>query len=103
MPKALPRSVAGVLGGGGLGAGTRRFKEQGVDEILTLKMLQTINRVEVVKGSTIVLATGDAKGGQFNQEGFLGAVREAVGRGWNVELWSFSSGMFRFTLVFNGI
>jgi hypothetical protein len=93
-PKAVSRTIAGSLGGSAVSGGTRRYKEQGVDEILTLKMLQIINRVEVVKGSTIVLATGDAKGGQFNKEGFLGAVREAVGRGWNVELWSFSSGKF---------
>jgi len=75
--------------------GSRRYKEQGVDEILHLKILQALNTksTPAPKGSTIVLATGDAKGGQFNQDGFLGAVREAIKRGWMVELWSFSEGM----------
>jgi hypothetical protein len=74
--------------------GSRRYKEQGVDEILHLKILQALNTkpIPAPKGSTIVLATGDAKGGQFNQDGFLGAVREAIKRGWMVELWSFSEG-----------
>jgi hypothetical protein len=74
--------------------GSRRYKEQGVDEILHLKILQALNTkpTPAPKGSTIVLATGDAKGGQFNQDGFVGAVREAIKRGWMVELWSFSDG-----------
>jgi hypothetical protein len=76
--------------------GSRRYKEQGVDEILHLKILQALNTksTPAPKGSTIVLATGDAKGGQFNQDGFVGAVREAIKRGWMVELWSFSDGTF---------
>jgi len=75
--------------------GSRRYKEQGVDEILHLKILQALNTKSnpAPKGSMIVLATGDAKGGQFNQDGFVGAVREAIKRGWMVELWSFSDGM----------
>lgn len=73
--------------------GTKRYKEQGVDEILHLKILQTINAAPG-KGRTMVLATGDARGGQFNPDGFVGAVREALQRGWKVELWSFKSGMF---------
>ena len=74
--------------------GSRRYKEQGVDEILHLKILQALNTkpTPAPRGSTIVLATGDAKGGQFNQDGFVGAVREAIKRGWMVELWSFSEG-----------
>lgn len=103
--------------------GLRRYKEQGVDEILTLKLLQTIYARDIdtatapaltdvshnvlPNGSsptsakrtktigTIVLATGDARGGQFNAGGFLGAVRHAIKRGWAVELWSFTSGMSR--------
>ncbi|WRT67505.1 uncharacterized protein IL334_004477 [Kwoniella shivajii] len=77
--------------------GLRRYREQGVDEILHLKMLQIINEkgFKAEKGSTLVLATGDARGGQFNKDGFPGAVREALKRGWNVELWSFTSGLSR--------
>lgn len=79
-----------LVGGGGL----RRYREQGVDEILHLKLLQALNssHTPTAESSTIVLATGDAKGGQFNRDGFLGAVREAIKRGWAVELWSFSEG-----------
>ena len=73
----------------------KKFKEQGVDEMLHLKMLQMLNTrpTPAPEGSTIVLATGDAKGGQFNRDGFPGAVREAIKRGWSVELWSFSDGI----------
>lgn len=79
--------------------GSRRYKEQGVDEILHLKILQALNTKSnpAPKGSTIVLATGDAKGGQFNRDGFVGAVREAIKRGWMVELWSFSDGKSPFS------
>ncbi|KAK4686407.1 hypothetical protein P7C73_g3732, partial [Tremellales sp. Uapishka_1] len=76
----------------GEGTRTGRYKEQCVDEILHLKMLQTMNKCAP---GTMVLATGDAKGGQFEQDGFLGAVREAMKRGWRVELWSFKAGMSR--------
>lgn len=81
--------------------GSRRFKEQGVDEILHLKILQALNTkpTPAPKGSTIVLATGDAKGGQFNQDGFMGAVREAIKRGWMVELWSFRDGKYIVILI----
>jgi hypothetical protein len=77
--------------------GPRKFKEQGVDEILHLKILQMLNTrpTPAPEGSTIVLATGDAACGQFNRDGFPGAVREAIKRGWTVELWSFSSGRYR--------
>ncbi|WWC69093.1 uncharacterized protein I206_103029 [Kwoniella pini CBS 10737] len=81
---------------------TRRYKEQGVDEILHLKILQVLNekgllpkKADRSSANTLVLATGDARGGQFNKDGFPGAVREALKRGWNVELWSFTSGLSR--------
>ncbi|WWC89669.1 uncharacterized protein L201_004594 [Kwoniella dendrophila CBS 6074] len=89
----------------------RRFKEQGVDEILHLKILQILNEKSNLSSpqtkpsnngnaskkdtNTLVLATGDARGGQFNKDGFPGAVREALKRGWNVELYSFTSGLSR--------
>lgn len=73
----------------------KRFREQGVDELLQLKMLQALNIYPTpAPGSTIVLATGDAQSGQFNRDGFVGVVREALRRGWNVELWSFKRGMY---------
>lgn len=91
IPKAYQQDSLALQGNvQGLG----RYKEQGVDEILHLKILQMLNTrsTPAPDGSTIVLATGDAKGGQFNRDGFLGAVREAIKRGWMVELWSFSEG-----------
>lgn len=124
LPKPIERKVGPSLTNGGAkgemgmgaGVGLRRYKEQGVDEILHLKILQAINardnrvKYHPIEGveqdhqenkerqegrGTIVLATGDAKGGQFNRDGFVGAVREALKRGWNVELWSWSDGMSR--------
>lgn len=50
-----------------------KFREQGVDELLQLKLHQAIAATDhVPEGSTIVLATGDGNVGQFNEDGFLG-------------------------------
>lgn len=76
-------------------AGKLRMKEQAVDELLHLKILQTILAHRGKRPGTIVLATGDARGGQYNEHGFLGCVREAIARGWQVELWAFKNGMSR--------
>ena len=88
----VPRPQVRISGTNDIGS--RRYKEQGVDEILHLKLLQALNNkpIPAPRGSTIVLATGDARGGQFNRDGFVGGVREALKRGWVVELWSFRSG-----------
>lgn len=52
-----------------------KYREQGVDELLQLKLHQAIADVDVVpSGSTIVLATGDGNVGQFNEDGFLGVL-----------------------------
>jgi hypothetical protein len=56
-----------------------RYREQGVDELLQLKLLQAVSSVDVPPpGSTIVLATGDGNVSQFNEEGFRGCVRTAL-------------------------
>jgi len=53
--------------------GKIKYREQGVDELLQLKLHQALAAAESVPpGSTIVLATGDGNIGQFNEEGFLG-------------------------------
>jgi hypothetical protein len=65
------------------------MREQAVDELLHLKLLQTLLLNEP---GIIVLATGDAKASQFNEHGFLSCVREALKRGWSVELWAFKNG-----------
>lgn len=52
-----------------------RYREQGVDELLQLKLHQALAATDVVpEGATIVLATGDGNVGQFNDDGFLGPL-----------------------------
>ena len=54
-------------------SGNVKFREQGVDELLQLKLHQALAATDhVPEGSTIVLATGDGNVGQFNEDGFLG-------------------------------
>ncbi|KAJ3712907.1 hypothetical protein C8R42DRAFT_780303 [Lentinula raphanica] len=74
-----------------------RYREQGVDELLQLKLHQVLASIDgpPPKGSTIILATGDGNVGQFNEEGFLGGVRTALKRGWKVELYAWEGGLSR--------
>lgn len=69
------------------GTSGERWVEQGVDEILHLKMLESI--LDTDEPSTIVLATGDAAVAEYS-DGFMRMVERALQRGWNVELVSFS-------------
>jgi len=47
--------------------GKIKYREQGVDELLQLKLHQALAAADdVPEGSTIVLATGDGNMGQFN-------------------------------------
>ncbi|KAJ8116379.1 hypothetical protein OPT61_g2187 [Boeremia exigua] len=62
-----------------------RWVEQGVDEILHLKMCQSILDTDVP--STMVLATGDGAEAEMS-DGFLAHVERALKRGWKVELIS---------------
>jgi hypothetical protein len=64
-----------------------RWVEQGVDEILHLKILESL--VDTDEPATIVLATGDAAEAEFSG-GFMKMVERALQRGWNIELVSFS-------------
>ncbi|KAI0343851.1 hypothetical protein BDW22DRAFT_1356427 [Trametopsis cervina] len=71
-----------------------RMREQGVDELLQLKLHQALASTDnVPQNSTIVLATGDGNVGQFNEEGFLGCVRLALKKGWRVELYAWEGGL----------
>ncbi|KAJ5544794.1 hypothetical protein N7461_007098 [Penicillium sp. DV-2018c] len=63
--------------------------EQGVDEILHLKMLESL--IDTDKPATIVLATGDAAVAEFSG-GFMRMVERALRRNWKVELVSFAHG-----------
>lgn len=72
-----------------------RLIEQGVDEILHLKMLESI--VDTDSPSTMVLATGDAAQAEYSP-GFMAMVERALKKGWKVELVSWSrniSGMYQ--------
>ncbi|KAF7585318.1 hypothetical protein BBP40_011241 [Aspergillus hancockii] len=64
-----------------------RWVEQGVDEILHLKILESL--LDMDEPATIVLATGDAAEAEFSG-GFMKMVERALRRGWTVELVSFS-------------
>ncbi|KAF5353900.1 hypothetical protein D9756_007118 [Leucocoprinus leucothites] len=73
-----------------------KYREQGVDELLQLKLLTVIAATErVPEGATIVLATGDGNVGQFNEDGYLGPVRMALKHGWKVELYAWEDGLSR--------
>ena len=73
-----------------------RYREQGVDELLQLKLHQAIAATDPPPpNATIVLATGDGNVGQFNEEGFLGPVRLALQRGWKIELYAWEEGLSR--------
>lgn len=73
-----------------------RYREQGVDELLQLKLHQAIADVDIPPpNATIVLVTGDGNVGQFSDEGFLGPVRTALKKGWKVELYAWEDGLSR--------
>jgi len=74
-----------------------RYREQGVDELLQLKLHQALASIDgpPPPGSTIILATGDGNVGQFNEDGFLGSVRTALKKGWRVELYAWEGGLSR--------
>ncbi|KAG2096698.1 uncharacterized protein F5147DRAFT_618274 [Suillus discolor] len=103
--RASSDSDKGIGGSGGTGLtasgsggrnGRVRYREQGVDELLQLKLHQAIADADVPRpGATIVLATGDGNIGQFSDEGFLGPVRIALKKGWRVELYAWEDGLSR--------
>lgn len=64
-----------------------KWVEQAVDEILHLKILESI--VDTEKPSTMVLATGDAAEAEYSG-GFMKMVTRALQKGWTIELVSFS-------------
>jgi hypothetical protein len=64
--------------------------EQGVDEILQMKLLESL--VDSHKPSTIVLASGDAAEAEYSG-GFLKNVERALVKGWKVELVAWSAGL----------
>jgi hypothetical protein len=72
-----------------------KWVEQGVDEILHLKILESIVDSDVP--SRMVVATGDAAKAEYS-EGFMKMIVRALKKGWYVELVAFSksiSGEYR--------
>jgi hypothetical protein len=63
--------------------GTKKVTEQGVDEILHMKMLESM--IDAKRPSTMVLATGDAAEAEYSA-GFLRNIERALKKGWRVEL-----------------
>ena len=71
----------------------QRMVEQGVDELLHMKMLESV--VDGIDGgipSTMVLASGDAAEAEYSA-GFLKVVERALKNGWLVELVSFKANL----------
>ncbi|KAF9540835.1 hypothetical protein EC957_003698 [Mortierella hygrophila] len=78
-----PPATTTATGLGSSGGGSQG--EQGVDELLHLKMLETLLDHEP---STIVLATGDGGDSEFGGGGFYAVIKRALNRGWHVEVVS---------------
>ncbi|KAH8887036.1 hypothetical protein GQ53DRAFT_768864 [Thozetella sp. PMI_491] len=64
-----------------------KFGEQGVDELLHFKILESV--IDTKKPGTIVLATGDGARAEFSG-GFKAQIERALEKGWHVELYSWS-------------
>ncbi|KAE9369422.1 hypothetical protein N431DRAFT_560249 [Stipitochalara longipes BDJ] len=73
-------------------AGVSVVAEQGVDEILQMKLLESL--VDTHDPSTIVLASGDAAEAEFSG-GFLKCVERALSNGWKVEVIAWGDGLSR--------
>ncbi|ORZ21040.1 hypothetical protein BCR41DRAFT_350941 [Lobosporangium transversale] len=67
------------------GLATAAKTEQCVDELLHLKMLETLLDHEP---ATMVVATGDGGDSEFGGGGFYGVIKRALDRGWQVEIIS---------------
>jgi hypothetical protein len=70
--------------------GRMKNQEQAVDELLQMKMLESIVDTEIP--STIVLASGDAAEAEFSG-GFLKNVERALSKGWKVEVVAWRDGL----------
>ncbi|KAI9641324.1 hypothetical protein NHQ30_010126 [Ciborinia camelliae] len=66
------------------------FYEQGVDEILYMKILETLNDFQ--NPSTIVLASGDGAEAEYSP-GFFKNVMRALSKGWKVEIVAWKKGL----------
>ncbi|KAI9809613.1 MAG: hypothetical protein M1825_000045 [Sarcosagium campestre] len=83
-------TTSGPSSGSEASVAPQRLVEQAVDEILHLKMLESL--VDSPGPGIMVLATGDAAEAEYS-EGFMRMVTRALEKGWVVELVSFSRNM----------
>lgn len=67
--------------------GPMKNGEQGVDELLHLKILQSA--IDTFEPGTIVLATGDAAHAEYS-DGFKRNIERVLTFGWNIELYGWS-------------
>ncbi|KAK4244730.1 hypothetical protein C7999DRAFT_34921 [Corynascus novoguineensis] len=67
--------------------GPMKHGEQGVDELLHLKILQSA--MDTPSPATMVLATGDAATAQYS-DGFKKNIERVLMLGWNIELYGWS-------------
>ncbi|KAF8947458.1 hypothetical protein BGZ47_009084 [Haplosporangium gracile] len=84
-PLTAAPSTATAAGSGSGSSGGGSQGEQGVDELLHLKMLETLLDHEP---ATIVLASGDGGDSEFGGGGFYAVIKRALNRGWHVEIIS---------------
>jgi len=68
-----------------------RLAEQGVDEMLHLKIANTLLDYEAPQ--TLVLATGDGNEDTVTKTSFPLQVQRALRRRWNVEVWSWRNNL----------
>ncbi|CAI2166989.1 12307_t:CDS:2 [Funneliformis geosporum] len=61
-------------------------REQCVDEVLQLKIYKILLETQVP--STLVLASGDGNDAEYNEGGFYKCIKNALERGWKVEIIS---------------
>lgn len=81
--------------GGAAAFADKKWVEQAVDELLHLKMMESV--VDVEEPGTMVVGSGDAAEAEYSG-GFLKMVERALTKGWNVEVACFranTSGMYR--------
>jgi hypothetical protein len=69
--------------------GTMKMQEQAVDELLQMKMLESLVDCQP---STMILASGDAAEAEYSG-GFLKTVERALERGWRVEVAAWKDGL----------
>ncbi|AEO60257.1 hypothetical protein MYCTH_2309349 [Thermothelomyces thermophilus ATCC 42464] len=91
-PKAGPRDADASTSGHDTSGeecffGPMKHGEQGVDELLHLKILQSA--MDTPSPATMVLATGDAASAQYS-DGFKKNIERVLALGWNIELYGWS-------------